>query len=47
MKCHSFNAFFETIGSKSRMKIVEVLFHKVHCPQAAINHVLKIAAPVV
>jgi DNA-binding transcriptional ArsR family regulator len=28
MKCKSFNAFFETIGNKTRMKIVEALMEK-------------------
>ena len=28
MKCKSFDRFFETIANKTRMKIINVLFHK-------------------
>ena len=28
MKCNSYNTFFETIGSKIRLRIIELLHHK-------------------
>ncbi len=28
MKCHSYNVFFETVGNKTRMRILEALMQK-------------------
>ena len=52
MKCKSFNAFFETIGNKTRMKIVEALMagdmsvseicRKTGEEQSKISHNLKV-----
>ncbi len=52
MKCKSFNAFFETISNKTRMKIVEALMKKplnvgeicriIREEQSKISHNLKI-----
>lgn len=52
MKCKAYNTFFETVGNKTRMKIVEVLYNKpltvneicerLNEEQSKISHNLKI-----